>query len=161
MQACGLEIVVSRGGQAAGEDTPVVSSVQQDPQWPAFLHSLKEKGFFRGEIDGSQLYRTLMSNAEAFFADTMCKKKDEQGVGDSSRSSAAEIRQILGSVQCEGKKYRDTEDSLEPPDGQCLSRVWVLPYTSCTWQHLHASLEANSASWLSCSPYYSPSCSTP
>lgn len=116
---------MSRGEQAAGADTHAVSSggaVQQDPLWPAFLQSLKEKGFFRGEFDGSQLHGALMKVAEAFFIDMKCKK-EEQGVGNSSLAPAPQIRKILSSVPCEEKEFRDAEGSLEPPDGQCLSRA--------------------------------------
>lgn len=112
---------MSREEQAAGEDThPGISggAVQQDPLWPAFLQSLKEKGFFRGELDGSQLHSALMKVAEAFFADMKCKK-EEQGAGNSSLAPAAQIRKILSSVPCDEKEFRNAESSLEPPDGQC------------------------------------------
>ena len=149
---------MSRGRQPTGEDMQAGSSeptpVRQDPHWPAFLQSLEEKGFFRGEIDGSQLHRTLMSDAEAFFADMMHGRKEE-AVGGSPLAPAAEIRRILGSMPREGEECRVTEDALEPPDGQCLSRGCVLSHTNnsstpcfpegylcsppCLWLVLHCS----------------------
>ena len=116
---------MSRGEQAAGGDAHAAGSggaVQQDPLWPAFLQSLKEKGFFRGELDGSQLHRALMKVAEAFFTDMKCKK-EEQEVDNSSLAPAAQIRKILNSVPCEEKEFKDAESSLEPPDGQCLQEL--------------------------------------
>lgn len=139
---------MSRGGQAAGKDSDAVTSepsaVRQDPHWPAFLQSLKERGFFRGEIDGSQLHRRLMSDAEAFFADGIRKRKEEEGVGGSSPAPAAEIMRILSSAPCEANEYRDTEDTLEPPDGQCLL-VFECCLSPITWQCLIVSLVTSSA----------------
>lgn len=69
--AHGFEILCSKARMPSSEpDAPVTCN----PQWKGFIESLKRNGYFRGEMEGSVLYKELMSSAENFFKQSVCSE---------------------------------------------------------------------------------------
>ena len=58
------------------------SSVESDPRWIPFIANLKEKGYFRGELEGSKLHQQLLASANEYFlnSSSMEAGKDETDV---------------------------------------------------------------------------------
>jgi hypothetical protein len=110
---CGLEIVAAQSTDYKSEDSTYVS-YQKDPRWSQFIHSLTESGYFREEIEGSQLHTKLMSSAKNFFVSML---EREKGDGDGSvRSEGAAIHRIIRDVPCAADTYRAEESTLPPAD---------------------------------------------
>ena len=43
------------------------ASVECDPRWIPFVANLKDKGYFRGEMEGSKLHQQLLASAKEYF----------------------------------------------------------------------------------------------
>ena len=50
------------------------AGVESDLRWTSFISSLKEKGYFRGEIEGSKGHQQLIASAKEYFV--QCLKTD-------------------------------------------------------------------------------------
>ncbi|OWF55919.1 protein ecdysoneless homolog [Mizuhopecten yessoensis] len=83
-----------------------------DMRWNRYLQSLKERGFFRGEIEGSKLYQQLMSDARQFYTDQLQADLRE----GSKRNTGGEILRLLDSVEFDIEAMRKAEADLSPPD---------------------------------------------
>lgn len=69
--AHGFEILCSKARMPSSEPDAPVSC---NPQWKSFIESLKRNGYFRGEMDGSVLYKQLINSAENFFKQSVCSE---------------------------------------------------------------------------------------
>ena len=80
-QTCGLEILLSRvnlGLAKNGSDKATACErLELNPQWMKFLESLRSKGFFQNELEGSKLYQQLLSSAKEYFVSQIQDKKEE------------------------------------------------------------------------------------
>ena len=124
LQTCGLEIVAAQSTEYKSENSTYVS-YQKDPRWSQFIHSLTESGYFREEIEGSQLHIKLMSSAKDFFVSML---EREKGDGDGSvRSKGAAIHRIIRDVPCAADTYRAEESTLPPADGNYACVLFRLP----------------------------------
>ncbi|XP_066527873.1 protein ecdysoneless homolog [Hoplias malabaricus] len=105
--AHGFEILCSKIRCGAFQEAPVSS----DPRWRGFLYSLQRNGYFKGELEGSVLYKQLMTSAENFF---------KQSVTSTNRSSVhgpgEEILQVLNSTPYSLEELQKQETLLPPED---------------------------------------------
>uniref|UniRef100_A0A8C7J9W5 Ecdysoneless homolog (Drosophila) n=1 Tax=Oncorhynchus kisutch TaxID=8019 RepID=A0A8C7J9W5_ONCKI len=85
--AHGFEILCSKCRQPSSvPDAPISCN----PLWKGFLNSLKKKGYFRGELEGSAHYRKLMTSAENFFKQSITPThRSEKGEEEGSYSLVA------------------------------------------------------------------------
>eukprot|EP00039_Didymoeca_costata_P028968 m.22736 g.22736 ORF g.22736 m.22736 type:complete len:625 (-) comp7431_c0_seq2:77-1951(-) len=61
----GLEILITYGDHMEDTNTPSA----QGPEWNKFLESLRQKNYFKENIEGSAEYKSLMKEAERYFLD--------------------------------------------------------------------------------------------
>ncbi|KAK7113122.1 protein ecdysoneless homolog [Littorina saxatilis] len=81
-----------------------------DVRWSRFLTSLNHKGYFKGELEGSQLYKSLLENAKTFFLSQLT---------DSERNDsdlAREIVQMLPDLSTDVGPWKKLEKTLAPSD---------------------------------------------
>uniref|UniRef100_A0AAY4C871 Ecdysoneless n=1 Tax=Denticeps clupeoides TaxID=299321 RepID=A0AAY4C871_9TELE len=102
--AHGFEILCSNCQEASSEPDAPVSC---NPQWKSFLGSLKKNGYFRGELEGSQLYKELMLSAQSFF---------RQSASSIEKSPGAEVLQILHDSPYNLDELKKQEKCLAPED---------------------------------------------
>ena len=126
-------IVVSEGGE----------------RWSAFVASLKEKDYFRGELEGSKLHQLLMTSAKEYFIQSSKMEATEENTKDARcvfgvmfdsavdcnkfdcmytndpplvRSTAGRrVAHIAQNVPYTEQELREKWAELPPPDGKyCL-----------------------------------------
>ncbi len=51
-------------------------------RWSAFVASLKEKGYFRGELEGSKVHQLLMTSAKEYFVQSSKMEATEEKTED-------------------------------------------------------------------------------
>ncbi|XP_041866262.1 protein ecdysoneless homolog [Melanotaenia boesemani] len=85
--AHGFEILCSKCRLPSSEPNAPVSC---NPQWKGFLESLERNGYFRGELEGSVLYKELSRSAENFFKLSVASKSSILSPGE-------EVLQVLHS----------------------------------------------------------------
>ncbi|KAL5019026.1 hypothetical protein ScPMuIL_004748 [Solemya velum] len=93
----------SSGGQG-------VSPRPSDVRWNRFLKSLQDKGFFKGEIEGSELYKKLLEDAKNFYMDGV------QSVSNDSSEPGQEILALLNTVKFDIEELRRDGQKLPPSD---------------------------------------------
>ncbi|KAM3862656.1 protein ecdysoneless homolog [Diretmus argenteus] len=107
--AHGFEILCSKCRPPSSEPDAPVSC---NPQWKRFLESLKNNDYFRGELEGSVLYRELKTSAENVF-------KQFVSSTSSSRSPGEEVLQLLESclpLSLEDLKRQESQLPQEDSD---------------------------------------------
>ncbi|KAK3856263.1 hypothetical protein Pcinc_037405 [Petrolisthes cinctipes] len=125
--ACGLELLVS----SAGGITPTsASSPSQDmdldftkdnPAWLRYKQSLADKGYFRGELEGSKLYQELETGAQQYFITTVQpgtkrkRSKDQDNI-DNFLPMGAMVVKLLAKVNIDHEFYRERSTRLVPAD---------------------------------------------
>ncbi|KAL8587428.1 hypothetical protein ACOMHN_062161 [Nucella lapillus] len=109
----GFEILCARcksstNGSAAGSksDSSSVSGVR----WTRFLQSLQEKGYFKGEVEGSQLHNKLLDDAKRFFQSQLTENQQ------SGSDLAREIVLMLPSFSADVGPWKQQEKTLPPSD---------------------------------------------
>ncbi|MBN3322187.1 ECD protein, partial [Atractosteus spatula] len=113
--AHGFEILCSKCRQPSpGSDTPVTSN----PLWRAFLDSLKKNNFFKGELEGSAMYRELMTKAESFFKQSVTIPQSSTEL-----SSGEQVLQVLRSCQYNLEELREQESHLPPEDSDSWMEI--------------------------------------
>uniref|UniRef100_W5KUZ9 Ecdysoneless homolog (Drosophila) n=1 Tax=Astyanax mexicanus TaxID=7994 RepID=W5KUZ9_ASTMX len=106
--AHGFEILCSKSGRVGvGEETPVSA----DPRWRGFLGSLQKNGYFKGELEGSFLYKKLMTSAENFF-----KQSVTSTCSSSARCPGEEVLQVLESTPYSLEELKKLEEHLPAED---------------------------------------------
>ncbi|WAQ96998.1 ECD-like protein [Mya arenaria] len=101
--AHGFEILCHK---AAGNEatTPTNDNIPtKSHRWQQYVQSLQENNYFRGELDGSVLYKKLLDNAWKFYKENMLY-------------SHSQIHQLLKSVPVDVEERRLAEHNLQPPD---------------------------------------------
>ena len=108
-----MEILASQG-----IPTPPTKEVnyKRHPKWPRFLQTLKEKTYFRNEIEGSKLYQTLLNSAKDFFISQLLSEKGDSSC-DVLPSIGMEIHELLENVPIKKEEYKNKEVYLAPEDG--------------------------------------------
>ncbi|XP_027863694.1 protein ecdysoneless homolog isoform X2 [Xiphophorus couchianus] len=111
--AHGFEILCSKSRLPSSEAD---ASVNCNPQWRNFLESLKKNGYFRGELEGSAVYKELLRSAEIFFKQSVASKS-------SSISAGEEILQLLHSSPLNLVEFKKLESQLPPEDSDSWLEV--------------------------------------
>jgi len=103
--ACGFEIMASRNAPITKPSTD--SNLVAEVRWERYVLSLKNKGYFRNELEGSKLYKELISQARKFYEESML---------DSSVKSCMNIHQIMKKVNYDMEELKRKEKSLPESD---------------------------------------------
>ncbi|XP_037542033.1 protein ecdysoneless homolog [Nematolebias whitei] len=104
--AHGFEILCSKCRLPSSEPDAPVSC---NPQWKAFLESLKRNGYFRGELEGSALHKELVRAAEVFFNQSVASEL-------SCPSPGEEVLQLLQSNPFNLEELKKLESQLPQED---------------------------------------------
>lgn len=105
--AHGFEILCSKARMPSSEPNAPVTCY---PQWKGFIKSLTRNGYFKGEMEGSALYKDLINSAETFFRQTVSSEL-------STSSHGEEILQLLHScTPFSLEELREKESQLPPED---------------------------------------------
>ncbi|KAG7178032.1 ecdysoneless-like [Homarus americanus] len=121
--ACGFELLVCSAGGVTPASTPTepsppdVSSqldVTNNPRWERYRQSLVEKGYFRGELEGSVLYKDLEERARQFFVSHILS--GESSEDNDVLSAGSIIIKLLGKINVDYEFYRERATRLVPPD---------------------------------------------
>ncbi|NWY05545.1 ECD protein, partial [Nothoprocta ornata] len=87
------------------------ASVSSGPLWERFLSSLKEKNYFKGELEGSAKYKELLYMAEDYFQRSITKPESS-----SELSSGDEILTLLQTTTFDLKEFEKEAACLPPED---------------------------------------------
>lgn len=105
--AHGFEILCSRARMPSSEPNAPVSC---NPQWKGFMESLTRNGYFRGEMEGSALYKDLLNSAENYFKQSVSSELCSSSPGE-------EVLQLLHSCSPFSlEELREKESQLPPED---------------------------------------------
>ncbi|XP_076443886.1 protein ecdysoneless homolog [Babylonia areolata] len=108
----GFEILCARcksntNGSASGSGS---SHNMSEVRWARFLKSLQDKGYFKGELEGSQAYNKLLDDAKGFF------QSQVTDVHQSGSDVAREIVLMLPSLSTDVGPWKQLEKTLPPSD---------------------------------------------
>lgn len=113
----GLEILCA---QAAPDSTRPSTDNEEKAcsgvRWERFLQCLKQRDYFQGELEGSQLYRKLLASAKLYFIRTFGEEE-----GDSApwqKRAGSQVLEILQSASLDEEQLRKTEKNLPPADSE-------------------------------------------
>ncbi|XP_030840023.1 protein ecdysoneless homolog [Strongylocentrotus purpuratus] len=118
--AHGFEILCSRchGNRKDADPPDIITSEPEDlatgARWEKFLQSLTEKGFFRGELEGSKLYNKLIKSAKQFYASIVTgnEQTSQSWLGEPGH----QIMKLLETVHCDITQLKNEEKNLPKPD---------------------------------------------
>uniref|UniRef100_W8BJ81 Protein SGT1 ecdysoneless n=1 Tax=Ceratitis capitata TaxID=7213 RepID=W8BJ81_CERCA len=99
--ACGFEILASQAKSATKEEN--------DPAWRAYVKNLSAKGYFRENLEGSEEYKRLMSEARTYYTKNNERFRTAPLVG-------REILNLLKSMETSEDVFCDDENNLQPSD---------------------------------------------
>ncbi|NXT01623.1 ECD protein, partial [Jacana jacana] len=105
--AHGFEILCSKCSKASPDSK---RNVLSGPLWERFLRSLKEKHYFKGEMEGSVKYLELLRMAEDYFQQSVTKPE-----GSVEVNPGDEILTLLQSTPVDLKEL-EREAACLPPD---------------------------------------------
>ncbi|KAM6916341.1 protein ecdysoneless homolog [Xenentodon cancila] len=112
--AHGFEILCSKCRLPSSEPNAAVSC---NPQWKGFMESLRKNGYFRGELEGSVLYKELFKSAENFFKQSVASKSSVLSPGE-------EVLQLLHScTPFNLEELKKLESQLPPEDSDCWLNI--------------------------------------
>ena len=75
----GLEILLAR--KKRHSETPV-ESLKENKEWVKFLERLRANNYFRGEMEGSQVYKKLEQDAMKFFSESLEENTKEMNIDE-------------------------------------------------------------------------------
>ncbi|XP_072246886.1 protein ecdysoneless homolog [Leuresthes tenuis] len=104
--AHGFEILCSKCRLPSSEPDAPVSC---NPQWKGFIESLKRNGYFRGELEGSALFKELLRSAENFFKQSVASESSVLSPGE-------EVLQLLHSCSPLNMEELKTLESQLPKE---------------------------------------------
>ncbi|KGL77356.1 Protein SGT1, partial [Tinamus guttatus] len=104
--AHGFEILCSKCKVSPASKTSVLSG----PLWERFLSSLKEKNYFKGEMEGSAKYKELLHKAEDYFQHSVTKPES------SELSPGDEILTLLQTTTFDLKEFEKEAACLPAED---------------------------------------------
>ncbi|NXT75722.1 ECD protein, partial [Zapornia atra] len=106
--AHGFEILCSKCRKQSPDSK---RNVLNSPLWERFLHSLKEKNYFKGEMEGSAKYLELLHMAEDYFEQSVSKPESTVEV-----SPGDEILTLLQTTTIDVKEFEREAACLPPED---------------------------------------------
>lgn len=107
--AHGFEILCSKCNENEERSQNGHSVRPNDARWKRYLQFLKDKGFFKGEIEGSKRYNELLYKAREFYQQQAFPAKSRRTVAD-------EVMDLLDKVTFDIDAMRRSEGNLLPPD---------------------------------------------
>ncbi|XP_014094470.2 protein ecdysoneless [Bactrocera oleae] len=99
--ACGFEILASQAKSA--------DQAENEPAWRAYVNNLSSKGYFKENLEGSEEYKRLFSDARTYFTKNKERFRTAPLVG-------REILHLLQSMEISADLFSDEENNLEPSD---------------------------------------------
>ncbi|GBN18479.1 Protein ecdysoneless, partial [Araneus ventricosus] len=141
--ACGFEILASSAqkkmqvGKGDAEH-----DFCNDVRWRRFAKSLKDKGYFRAEVEGSRMYNTLMLQAKEFYLSSL-----NRGTATSS-SPGVRVQKLLKTVNANYEEMKEAEKSLRPPDDDSWMDITPEIFDSMLEKMSHQPTEATVAKTL-------------
>ncbi|GIX76184.1 protein ecdysoneless homolog [Caerostris extrusa] len=109
--ACGFEILASNVQKKMQvEDDDVEHDFSSDVRWKRFAKSLKDKGYFRDEVEGSKMYNTLLLQAKEFYLSSL-KHGTSENVNPGVR-----VQKLLKTANANYEEMKEAEKTLRPPD---------------------------------------------
>ncbi|XP_009580490.1 PREDICTED: protein SGT1, partial [Fulmarus glacialis] len=106
--AHGFEILCSKCSKVSPDSK---RNVLSGPLWERFLSSLKEKNYFKGEMEGSAKYLELLHMAEDYFQQSVTKPGSSVEV-----SPGDEILTLLQTTTIDLKEFKREAACLPPED---------------------------------------------
>ncbi|XP_076065760.1 ecdysoneless cell cycle regulator isoform X2 [Oratosquilla oratoria] len=97
------------GGSMSTSTSSSSLDLSTDPRWARYLQSLKEKGYFRGELEGSKLYCQLEDEAKKFFLSNVAPCWDNNSPG-------MIVKKLLKKVDADYEFFKEREGRLKPED---------------------------------------------
>ncbi|XP_037784120.1 protein ecdysoneless homolog [Penaeus monodon] len=122
--ACGFELLVCSAGGVTpvstpsdppGSDASAQLDLANNPRWLKYKQSLSNKGYFRGELEGSKLFKELEDRARQFFVTNMVSSKGSEESED-MLSAGAIIIKLLGKVNVDYEFYKERATRLVHAD---------------------------------------------
>ncbi|CAG0897993.1 unnamed protein product [Darwinula stevensoni] len=118
--ACGFEILAVEAERASKSESNGVASasLDDDPKWKEFLKSLEDKGYFQGEVEGSQKQKALMSSAREYYQRHVRDCDVESSRGDFRRRAGKRILELCRSksLDVDLEEAERRAQSLPPSD---------------------------------------------
>ncbi|GFS97012.1 protein ecdysoneless homolog [Nephila pilipes] len=109
--ACGFEILASNAqSRMQIETNDSEHDFCNDVQWRRFAKSLKDKGYFRDEVEGSKIHNTLLLQAKEFYLSSL-----KHGTS-SNVSPGIRVQKLLRTVNINFEEMKEAEKSLRPAD---------------------------------------------
>ncbi|NWW95978.1 ECD protein, partial [Rhynochetos jubatus] len=106
--AHGFEILCSKCSKVSPDSK---KNMLSSPLWERFLSSLKEKNYFKGELEGSVKYTKLLRMAEDYFEQSVAKPESYVEV-----SPGDEILTLLRTTTIDLKEFEREAACLPPED---------------------------------------------
>ncbi|KAH3863052.1 protein ecdysoneless homolog [Dreissena polymorpha] len=107
--AHGFEILCHKAAED-GHSTPTNENVPtNNSRWQQYLKSLQKNNYFRGELEGSALYKKLLDDALKFYRVNMVKGVRRPDVG-------SQILHLVKTLNVDVEQRRLAEQDLPPPD---------------------------------------------
>ncbi|KAF2348399.1 Ecd family [Trinorchestia longiramus] len=118
--ACGMELLVCNAGGVTPLCSPaeeaIPETVTANPRWGRYKKTLTERGYFRGELEGSKLYKELESNASRYFSEHMLKSDPNKDASMDTLSAGAVVIKLLPSVNADLDFFKERQSRLVPAD---------------------------------------------
>ncbi|GFV12197.1 protein ecdysoneless homolog [Trichonephila clavipes] len=109
--ACGFEILASNAqSRMQMENKDSEHDFCNDVRWRRFAKSLKDKGYFRDEIEGSKMYNTLLLQAKEFYLSSL-KHRTTANISPGIR-----VQKLLRTVNVNFEEMKEAEKMLRPAD---------------------------------------------
>ncbi|CAG5121664.1 unnamed protein product [Candidula unifasciata] len=108
--AHGFEILCSRYRDVDNASSAATALEDSNPRWQQFKKSLASKGYFRGEIEGSVLYKKLLQDAKQFYQSQI--HAGENGI----ESTGQLVLRHLKLLEPKFEEFRQAERQLPPSD---------------------------------------------
>ncbi|GFS38047.1 protein ecdysoneless homolog [Trichonephila inaurata madagascariensis] len=109
--ACGFEILASNAqSRMQMESKDLEHDFCNDIRWRRFAKSLKDKGYFRDEVEGSKMYNTLLLQAKEFYLSSL-KHRTTANVSPGIR-----VQKLLRTVNANFEEMKEAEKMLRPAD---------------------------------------------
>ncbi|XP_023229269.1 protein ecdysoneless homolog [Centruroides sculpturatus] len=111
--ACGFEILVANTEQSSKINLTLPEDVDfsGDNRWMRYLQTLTDKGYFRGELEGSLLYQKLLKEAKYFYCENFVKTSKNDFL-----TPGAKILHLLETLSINYEELKEEEKMLKPPD---------------------------------------------
>ncbi|CAL4070254.1 unnamed protein product, partial [Meganyctiphanes norvegica] len=129
--ACGFELLVCRAGGVTPGSTPSSEEhngdinthldLSSNPKWLKYKQSLTDKGYFRGELEGSKLYVELQTRAQQYFVSNL--QNSEGSEDDDMLSTGAMVLKLMTKVNVDHEFYKERATRLVPEDDDSWLKI--------------------------------------